>query len=61
MGDEIPLPEEPIEELLDTLVDAVAAIYRLVSIDVLKKPADRLMLGPYRNLTQEYFENPKGG
>ena len=61
VGDEIPLPEQAIEELLDTLVDAVADTYRSVSIDVLQKPPDRLMFGPYRSLSKESFEPRQEG
>ena len=56
IGDEVPLPEAETEDLLDTLVDVVVAIYRSISIDLLKKPAERLMYGCYRNLPQEAFE-----
>lgn len=56
IGDEVPLPETETEDLLDTLVDEVEAIYRSISIDLLKKPAEKLMYGAYRNLSQEAFE-----
>jgi hypothetical protein len=56
IGDEMPLPENATEELIDTLVDAVAAIYQSVAIDVLKRTPESLMFGPHRNLSKEHFE-----
>ena len=59
VGDEIPLPADATEELLDTLVDTVAVIYRSVSVNVLKKSPDRLMFGPHRNPSKDCFEPSK--
>lgn len=56
VGDEMPLPENAIEELIDTLVDAVAAVYQSVAVDVLKRAPESLMFGPHRNLRKEHFE-----
>jgi len=56
VGDEMPLPEEETEELIDILVDSVTAIYRSVAVNVLKRSAETLMFGPHRNLGEEYFE-----
>jgi hypothetical protein len=51
VGDEMDLQEQPVEDLIDTLVDVVIAVYRSVSLQILKKPADRLMYGAHRNIT----------
>jgi hypothetical protein len=56
VGDEMPLPVDATEELVDTLVDAVAAIYQSVAVDVLQRSPESLMFGPHRNLGKEYFE-----
>lgn len=56
VGAEMPLPEDAIEELIDTLVDAVAAVYHSVAIDVLKRASESLVFGPHRNLSKEHFE-----
>jgi hypothetical protein len=56
MGDEMPLPENATEELIDTLVDAVATVYKSVAVDVLHRHPESLMFGPHRNLSKEHFE-----
>jgi hypothetical protein len=53
IGDEMPLPEDSTEELIDTLVDSVAVIYRSVAVDVLRRSPDSLMFGPHRNLSEK--------
>ena len=48
VGDEVELKDEQTEEQLDVLIDVLTAVYRTVAVQVLKKPADRLMFGPHR-------------
>ncbi|MEX1096271.1 MAG: hypothetical protein WED34_09495 [Planctomycetales bacterium] len=48
VGDEVELRDEQIEGMLDVLVDVLTVVYRTVAVQVLNKPADRLMFGPHR-------------
>jgi hypothetical protein len=48
VGDEVELKDEQTEGMLDVLVDALTVVYRTVAVQVLNKPADRLMFGPHR-------------
>lgn len=46
VGDELDLTEQATEVLIDALIDVVTDVYRSISLQILKKPLERLMFGP---------------